>query len=402
MSARVPLYHAVLRQLQQMPSPQPVRPSSLVRLALLVTGIIAARSCVLHQVAHELFALGLTEAHSAEAIARRLRRTLDDLTLEADLVYAPALRQIVAWAALVAANQPLYLIVDESTHTDRIHLLRVSLAYRGGSVPVAWLTWAQQTRLAPGDYWYALDEVLAQVAAWLPPVGTVIVLADRAYDVPPFLDRLSAYGWHWIVRCKARGTLRLRTHQGQELVVRDLLAARLPAPGTRCKLRAQCFKDAGWREVSLVAHWGRGHPEPLVLLSDLPPRWALLAAYRRRFWTEPGFRSDKTRGWHWEQAQVQGVVHHQRLLVALAWARLVLLCLGVVAAQQRLATSPPPARTPVRASLFTLGLLAVRPWLYQTTTLTITWSLPDLAGPCWSRQWAAASIKALLFPPVRP
>jgi len=404
MTARVPLYHAVLTQLQQLPPSPPVRPSSLVRLALLITGIIAARSCVLQQVAQELFALGLTLAASAEAIARRLRRTLNDLELEADLVYAPALRQMVVWSGLGTGGQPRSLIVDASSHTARYHLLRVSLAYRGSSLPIAWLVWAQNTRLPAGDDWYALDEVLAQVAAWLPPGVTVIVLADRAYDIPPFLDRLHAYGWHGIVRGKARSRSVLRTHQGQTRALADLLATQLPGPGHRCKLRAHLFQRAGWREVSLVAHWGRGHAEPLVVLSDLPPRWALLAAYRRRAWVEPGFRNDKTRGWHWEQTQVQGLAHHQRLLVALAWASLLMICLGVGEAQHRLARRAhhSPTRTQARASPFTLGLQCVRHSLYRRCPLAPVWSLPDPTGPSWRYQWATAHITPLLFAPVRP
>ncbi len=86
-----------------------------------------------------------------------------------------------------------------------------------------------------------------------------------------------------------------------------------------------------------------------MVLTDLPARWRVLRVYQRRFWIEPGFRSDKRKGWQWEERQVRGVARHARLLLALAWASLVALCLGAQAAEARLGArrrggaAPPPA-----------------------------------------------------------
>ena len=87
----------------------------------------------------------------------------------------------------------------------------------------------------------------------------------------------------------------------------------------------------------MVAVWAAGTHEPVVLLTDLPPRWPLVRQDDRRFWCEPGFRTDKSRGWQWQASQVQGVAHHALLLRGMACARLVMLCVGVEAAQRRLA-----------------------------------------------------------------
>ncbi len=73
MPARVPLYQEVEAQIK--------RVTAARRLALLVTGVIAAKSGVISQAAAELFALGLTGASCAESLARRLRRTRNDARL---------------------------------------------------------------------------------------------------------------------------------------------------------------------------------------------------------------------------------------------------------------------------------------------------------------------------------
>src|SRR5947207_996937 len=141
----------------------------------------------------------------------------------------------------------------------------------------------------------ARSSVLAQVAAELWAGARVVVLADRAFDIPTFVDRITARGWHWVVRLKANGTSRFRDHLGREHGVRDLVRRHVARPGQRWKAHGQVFKKAGWRPASVVALWAAGQAEPLVVLTDLPPRWEVLKLYGRRFWIEAGFRTDKTK-----------------------------------------------------------------------------------------------------------
>src|SRR5205823_12170383 len=121
--------------------------------------------------------------------------------------------------------------------------------------------------------------------------------ADRAYDIPPFLDRCQERGWQVIVRCKANSALHFRDHQGREQELRQLLRQRVRRPDQRWKGRGQLFKKAGWRTVSIVAVWARGETEPLVVLSTLAPRWDLAAWYGRRFWSGWGFGPGKSPAW---------------------------------------------------------------------------------------------------------
>src|SRR5947199_404738 len=83
--------------------------------------------------------------------------------------------------------------------------------------------------------------VLAQVGALLRPGLEVLVVADRAYDVPAFVARVAAYGWHWIVRCKINSALRFRDHQGHEWRLGALVARHVPGPGHRWKARGAVF-----------------------------------------------------------------------------------------------------------------------------------------------------------------
>ncbi len=409
MSTHLPLYQ-VIHQRINAALPRCVPQASITRLALLVTGLLAAKSAVLAQIAAELDALALTRATTPESIARRLRRTLNDPHLDQPTCYAPVLCQVLDWDQVLRGHRRLVLIVDESSKADDLHLFRVSLPYWGGSLPVAWTVWQQNVPLPEGYYWTAVDQVLEQVAALLPAGLEVVVVADRAYAIPPFLDRLRGYGWYWVIRLTTTGSHRWCDQQGREHALREVLRQRVGHMGRRWRARGCLFKDAGWRQVELVALWAVGAKEPLVVLTDLRERWGVLALYNRRFWCEPGFRSDKRKGWQWEASQVQGLDHHLRLLLGMAWASLVVLCVGVEAAAAqvaRLATQERRRARPqmrhARESVFTLGLRAVRHWLYHAPRCALHWQLSELDALSWDQQWHQYQSLRLIFGrPVRP
>ena len=191
---------------------------------------------------------------------------------------------------------------------------------------------------------------------------------------------------------------------------RPLVHRHLHQPGQRWRTRGHLFKDAGWRRVNLVGVWGVSAKESLIVITDLPPQWSVLRLYERRFWIEAGFRSDKRKGWQGEASQVQGLQHHERLVLGMAWASVVVLCLGVAEAHQRVSAAQ--ARSwrkrvrqvrHARESIFTLGLYALRSWLFGTARGTWQWSLPELDAPSWERRWYHwQSCRLISYPPVRP
>ncbi len=118
MPAQNALYQEVEQQMLTITAEADLRITSVRRLALLVTGIIAAKSCVLAQVAAELAALKLTQATWADSIARRLRRTLNDPALTAATCYEPVLPRVIDWPAVLCGSRRVVLIVDESSNTN--------------------------------------------------------------------------------------------------------------------------------------------------------------------------------------------------------------------------------------------------------------------------------------------
>lgn len=398
------LFHAVAEQIERATQTPGWRASARRRLAVLVTGVLAAKTTVLSQVASEVLTLGITHASVAESVERGLRRTLSDRRLDAQ-GYERTLRVAVDWDALRRTGAPVVLALDDSSQDARIHVLRLSLTYWGGAIPLAWAVWEQNAPVPEGYYWMRVEQVLATAAALIPADLAVVVTADRAFDVAPFVDRVAAHHWHWLVRAKARGDLRYRDQRGREQPLRVVLAQRVRRAGQRWKGRGWVFKRAGWRAASVVAVWAPGHAEPLVVLSDLPPRWEVAGQYGRRFWIESGFRTDKTAGWNWEASGVAGVAHHQVLVLAMAWATLLTVAVGVTEATarlERLRTRPLwPRRGPrwwgcvverARHSVFTLGLRRLGVWRGPAPAPPLRWALPDPAAPGWNDRWRQAQI----------
>jgi hypothetical protein len=402
MSAHHPLFHAVFSRITS--TCPHLRKTARTRLSLLVTGILVAGRCVQLDVADALLGLDLTRATSIDTMARRLRRVLNDARLDPAVCYEPALSAIIDWDALRAAHRSVILILDESTAADRVHLLRLALAYRGSALPLVWAAWEQNAAQEPGSYWQAIDTLLARAAALLPPDLPVLLLADRAYDVPPLLDRLTRHGWHWIIRLKTKASTKVLDHHGREGALIDLLARRLCRPGWRCKARLSLFKDAGWRQVSLVGVWAQREDEALVVISDLPVGYDLVAHYRLRFWIEAGFRTDKRGGWDWEHCQVRDISHQAVLLLALAWATLLTLCLGSDRAEEEMAklgTRRAHRPQPARFSIFRLGRHEVRAALLHPARWHVRWRLSALDAPSWNDQWLGLQRQRYLSQTVR-
>jgi hypothetical protein len=405
MPAPLPLYHEVHDRIFTLTRPARLPRPSVARLALLITGLIAAQSCVVAQIAAELLALRLTGASEAESVARRLRRTLNDRHLTAATCYEPVLRATLDWPALLRGARHVVIALDESSKASHVHLVRCSLTDWGGALPLVWAVWRQNEPLPDGHSWTTLDVLLERLAALLPPGVEVVLVGDRAYGLPALIDRRRARGWHWVFRLQTNDSHRFRDRRGQEGAVRELVRRHLDRPGRRWKTAGWLFKGAGWRRVALVGVWAAGTKEPLVVLTDLGCRWEVLRTYGRRAWIEPGFRSDKAKGWRWEECQVRAVAHHERLLVAMAWATLLLLCLGLAEAQRRLAgraarqarRSRPARPQPARESLFTMGLRTVRGWLYRTAEGPLPWRLAAPDGLSWTEQWRADQSHRFIF-----
>lgn len=394
-------------------------------------------------VAHTAFGLGIGTATQEASVARRVARLLDDphldparllpdltrallpvLLTEVERTHAHTIGTTTSHADHARGHHGRWIgvrvVVDETTKDDGVHVLVVGLAYRGTVVPLALRTWPQNEPLPEGAYWSAVGQALWDVHAALPAVlrAHVLVLADRGYGVPAFLDLLTALGWQWLVR--VQGQIRLRFPDGTERVLRDVVAApgaawtggttpSLPATPSLPSTPLAVFKKAGWRHAQVVAVWAVGQDEPWLLVTSLratPARWR---DYAVRWAIERLFLTWKSHGWNLEACRVAAPVRLARLLVGYCLATWWLLAAALPGAQAHLAElashatrrtgRPPTGPGQLRLPLFPLA----RPWLAKRSLLTqgqqvfartacrlatppLCWTFPDWDAPTWSQQ----------------
>src|SRR6266545_2613935 len=373
------------------------------RLAVLVSGLLVKRDCTLGALAAAVDGLAVSGA-TAESIERRLRRALHDDRLDPTralpaligallpTLLAEVLERHAASARHAgrrhAGRLLVRVVVDDTSHTDRVHVLVAGLAYRGLVVPLLVRTWAQNEPLPAGQYRTELHGLLADVQALLPPAlrEHVLLVADRAFGVPWMLDLLAVLGWHWLLR--VQGQTRVRLRDGTTRPLRSLV----PGPGATWFGRFDprggdpadpaavtgVFKTAGWRASQVVAAWTPGADEPWLLLTSLNPTPACLREYARRWGIERLVLCWKSHGWDLEASRLRDPAHARPPRAV----RQLPLPIDADRPLRRDSARPHAAKR----SLFTRGTDLWEAIAGKRDTPPVLWQFPDWDAPTWATQ----------------
>jgi hypothetical protein len=276
----------------------------------------------------------------ADTVQRRLERWLHNGRLDWQACYQ-------AWARWVLGHysgRRLVLLVAETKLGERLSVLVVGLAYRGGCIPLAF--WCDLPKQWPLGQVELILTLLAWIAPALPTGLIPLVQADRGIGMSPeLLRRIQHLGWHFLVRVQKNTRLR------REAAPDCPLASLVSQAGQTWRGQGQVFKKAGWLDASVWVDgvWEVGQAEPGCLFShqpDLPP-----LLYGLRFHHEWGFRDLKRAGCNWQRSRVWLPSHVERLLLVLALARLWTLAHGT-----KVRHLYPLCRRQQRLSIFRLGL----------------------------------------------
>lgn len=298
-------------------------------LASLVSGVVLRQTCVLSTAA--------AAAPGAAQDASKLRRA--QRLLANQRFNVPRAQRRLAARVLAHCQGSLQLLVDATTTGATTTqpgtvTLMVAIAWHRRALPLLWHTWRADH---PGQHWAArLRRLFGHLAEVLPPELQITVMTDRGLTGTPVLRAIEERGWHYLLRARASGSVRLPDGRITPL---GALAAR---PGSRRLITgALIWPDSptshkrgmprDWTHAcrtNITALWRVGDGEPWLLLSDWPPARQRCTEYRRRTWEEELFRDLKGMGWQWQRSRVRDPKRVQRLLVVLALATLWVVCLA--------------------------------------------------------------------------
>lgn len=263
--------------------------------------------------------------------------------------YRPVLEQTLqGWQTVTA----IVILDGVMVFGDRWQVFRLSLAHGGRAIPLVWL-------VLPGKgltQMEKLERMLRRAAAFLNPrVKQVIFLADSGFRDCDWAQLCLKIGWHYAIRIAGNTSVTLNNDwygSIQQLGVQ---------PGQRRYYQQVWLTQDRKLFTNLSVTWTPGDekdpPELLALISSQPAARARLREYAVRMHTEESFRDDKSGGFDMAHTRLQHADRLERLLLALAIAKLWCHELGEQVLEHgeacRRTIDPGPTR---ELSVFQLGL----------------------------------------------
>jgi hypothetical protein len=292
-------------------------------LALWSFGIVMTGACGLSSVALFLAELLARKENTVRQQLREWYREADAKrgdqrrTLDVTGCFAPLLGWVLSWWA--ADEHRLALAMDASSLGARFVVLAISVVYRGGAIPVAWVILPANQAGAWKPHWLALFSALQDA---VPATWTVIVLADRGLYARWLYNHIMGLGWHPFLRINRGG--KFRPIGASEF---RALTTVVPTVGSYWSGAVICFKGKPLA-CTLLACWEAGYKDPWLILTDLPPAQADVCWYGLRTWIECGFKDMKRGGWQWQYTRMTDPERVTRFWLALAVATLWALSVG--------------------------------------------------------------------------
>lgn len=262
----------------------------------------------------------------AQSHQRRFSRWLHNPRINVQKLYSALIAQaLVTWG-----EAKITLIEDTSMLWDEYCLIRLSVQYRGRSIPVVW----RVIRHGSSSVGFEVYQGMLKRATRLLPVGTTVCfLADRG-----FVDtRLMRYlrdelGWHFRIRVKSnswiyrpgKGWKQLNQYHlalGEVVLLQGVtLTKTQPLSGLHLALACDALSQQVW-----------------MVASDEPTTLQTFREYGERFQIEEEFLDEKSNGFQLERSEIRSVTALSRLCFVLAVATLLLTVQGqqVVAAGRR-------------------------------------------------------------------
>jgi len=162
------------------------------KLSLLVATMLDARSANLMDLAAAL----PLEADRTDMRDQWIARFLANPLVDPDKVMAPFARQVLE--RLAGGGEPLALILDQSTISDRHQVLMLAVRFGDRALPLAWRVEATE-----GAIGFEIQKALLDaVAPWVPPSASVTLLGDRFYGTADLIGWCQERDWDYRLRLK--------------------------------------------------------------------------------------------------------------------------------------------------------------------------------------------------------
>jgi len=277
-----------------------------------IVGLIT--SGTVHLSIWSLYRPGKVKASSKE---RQFSRWLHNDKIKANEVY----RELANLAFIDWQDEKAELALDPTMLWNKCAVVRVSIIYRGRSLPLCWVVLEQKSATVA---FIKYEMILREAAQLLPSGCKVTLLADRGFNDVELMKLCTELGWHFVIRLK--GSIVVHRPFKRRSKIINLL----PRKGEIYLFDSVQITDRRFGPVYLaIGHMKtlNGH-EKWALVSDLPTCIDTFDTYALRFDIEESFLDDKSGGFQVESSQIDDADALSRLFLILAIATLYLVSTG--------------------------------------------------------------------------
>lgn len=257
---------------------------------------------------------------------KRVWRFLRNAAVELDAVAGALLR------SMAPVGGPLVVLVDWTELHPHIQL--VFALPRDGRA-LAFLSHTIAHDGGERSRARAEEQSLERLARIVEPGRQVILVADRGFATPHWLDAIERRGWHYVQRFPRHVIVEVEQYTGAlyELPVRR---------GTNAKdFGCGAVGQERPRQARLVVRYARDAKEPWLLVTNLSDALPIhiVQLYQRRMWIEEMFRDWKNRQWGMglDAVRLCEPDRHDRLFLIVALAYYFLSACGAYAEKRGLA-----------------------------------------------------------------
>lgn len=295
-------------------------PRNLRTLAVMIALLMKGKRARLHDLARAVPGGGKLESR-----AQKLRRWVSNVHITA-ADFLPAYLNLLA--PVLSTLKSITLIIDRTSWNRlgvHLNLFVCSVAFNGRSFPIYWRFLPKQGASSLEEQQQLLKPVLTALAAHpLLNAVPVTVVADREFCSPLLAQWLAAQGAHFDIRVK-KSFFVSREDFPAMLISRFL--------DTCERGRYYFYPNVRLTEehrirVNLLIYWRPDCDEPIALMTDLEEAAAVAGTYHQRPWIETLNRDLKSGGFDLERGKITDSDRLSRLLIAVAFAYILLVILG--------------------------------------------------------------------------
>jgi len=257
-----------------------------------------------------------SRAQYAQSIVRRFHRWLANDRVDVHALYGVIIQEaLTEWG-----ENKLYLALDTSLLWEKYCLIRLSIIYRGRSIPLIWeVIEHSSSSVSLITYRHLLDKAYQMLS----PNVRVVFLADRGFADTELMNYLSrVLQWDWRIRIKSSFLVYRNGHC--QVKVGDVKLR----PGQACCWHYVYITQRCFGPVHLALANPRGCQERWFIVSNQPTDNTTFVEYGLRFDIEEGFLDDKSNGFQLESSMIRSAKELSRLCFVLAIATLFLVSQG--------------------------------------------------------------------------